>query len=636
VPELTFFIGKGGVGKTSVSAAYAVRRASQRPRASVLLLSTDPAHSLADVLQARLGDRASAVPVPRGSIHAWQLNAEKEFRKFLARYEDDLLATVEAGTIFTRDDIQPLLHTALPGMAELSALLAIERAVKSSRYDEIVVDTAPMGHTLRLFELPDQFARLLAFFEVAGSRDQILAEHFGGSARLQSPRFLEPWRSMVDRVRKLVGKRARLMLVTTPEELAVKQSLRSADALEGALRSIEAVILNRVVRGGSCAACRRRALAARRAARILTRRFPGRPLHVGEDSGSPVLGAENLARFGAHVFDGKALKLAAAPPANRTVEFRRAAWPVIAGELALVAGKGGVGKTTVASGLAVRARKVKDDAVTVCSVDPAPSLDDIFRQDIGDRPTPVLGDPKLRACEMDAARAFAQWVESIRARIDAALTSERSGVHLDLSFERRLFSALLDIVPPGVDEVFAVFRIVDLVAGRQRAVIDMAPTGHGLELLRLPDRMVHWSRLLLKSMAAHRTLALARDVAVEIAEFGQRARDLAGLLKDGGRSRLWVVMLAEALPDRETERLVKKLAELKLPVAGLFVNRVLFAEEIGSCARCLRARRWQMSTLRGLSRRARRGPMYVIRNFPSEIAGKSALRRLTSELWQLA
>jgi arsenite-transporting ATPase len=208
---------------------------------------------------------------------------------------------------------------------------------------------------------------------------------------------------------------------------------------------------------------------------------------------------------------------------------------------------------------------------------------------------------------------------------------------VDVSFERQLFSSLLDIVPPGVDEVFAVFRIMDLLADRsQQVVIDMAPTGHALELLRLPARMLHWSRLLLKTLAAHRTLALARDVAVQIAEFGQRARELAQMLKDAGQSRLWVVMLAEALPDRETERLMRALRELELPVAGLFVNRVLFPEDIRQCVRCRRARQWQLAMLRKISRTRRgAGEIYVIRNFSSEVAGKSGLRAFTSELWEV-
>ena len=78
---------------------------------------------------------------------------------------------------------------------------------------------------------------------------------------------------------------------------------------------------------------------------------------------------------------------------------------------------------------------------------------------------------------------------------------------------REVFSALLDIVPPGVDEIFAIFKILDLAAEDTTIVIDMAPTGHALELLRTPERLVVWTRLLLKSLSAHRTLPLAQELA---------------------------------------------------------------------------------------------------------------------------
>src|SRR6266404_9390050 len=82
VPRLTFFVGKGGVGKTTVSAAYAVHLAQRHPRQSVLVLSTDPAHSLADVLDHRLGDTPQRVPLAGARLFAWQVNAAREFEKF--------------------------------------------------------------------------------------------------------------------------------------------------------------------------------------------------------------------------------------------------------------------------------------------------------------------------------------------------------------------------------------------------------------------------------------------------------------------------------------------------------------------------------------------------------------------------
>ncbi|HEX6907087.1 MAG TPA: ArsA family ATPase, partial [Terriglobales bacterium] len=130
--ELSLFVGKGGVGKTTVSSAYAVHSAVRGGKRRVLLISSDPAHSLADLFAVRLGDRPKAVVLPgRRRLHLWQVNAEKEFRAFVGKYKEALLATVESGTIFSRQEIEPLLDTALPGLAEISALLAVEQALSS-------------------------------------------------------------------------------------------------------------------------------------------------------------------------------------------------------------------------------------------------------------------------------------------------------------------------------------------------------------------------------------------------------------------------------------------------------------------------------------------------------------------------
>jgi anion-transporting ArsA/GET3 family ATPase len=94
-------------------------------------------------------------------------------------------------------------------------------------------------------------------------------------------------------------------------------------------------------------------------------------------------------------------------------------------------------------------------------------------------------------------------------------------------------------------------------------------------------------------------------------------------------------MLAEYLPDRETERLMEHLRKLNLSSGALFVNRVLFSEDIGQCRRCNQARAWQFATLAKLRRRYRSAELYVVRNFPYEIAGKTALRSFTGELWRV-
>src|SRR5256886_10664540 len=88
-------------------------------------------------------------------------------------------------------------------MAEMAGLLALEEALSSGKYDQIVVDTAPIGHTLRLLQLPEYFQRVLSFLELASNRDRVLAEHFGGKAQPIGARLLTEWHSLPE-----AGKRA--------------------------------------------------------------------------------------------------------------------------------------------------------------------------------------------------------------------------------------------------------------------------------------------------------------------------------------------------------------------------------------------------------------------------------------------
>ena len=240
--------------------------------------------------------------------------------------------------------------------------------------------------------------------------------------------------------------------------------------------------------------------------------------------------------------------------------------------------------------------------------------------------------------EIDSVAEFRAWTARMTHKLNSELSMESGGLHVDLTFEKEVFAALIDVVPPGVDEVFAIFRILDLLEPQAGKVfIDMAPTGHALELLRMPERIHLWSRLLLKSLASHRTLALAQDVAVELAALGQQVRKLIGIMKDPRRSRIWAVMLPEPVPDHQTVRLLQAVEKLGVTVDSLFVNRVLIPEtEDPSCKRCRRAWSWQLATLQGIRKKYRRYQTFVGPELPAEVAGAAALKKFTSKLWQIA
>ena len=643
--RLTFVVGKGGVGKTTVACAYALQRAARKPRESILLMSTDPAHSLADMLQVALRSTPKRVANRNGRLVAWQIDADKEFKKFLSGNRDAILNIVESGTFFSREEIAPLLDTTLPGMAEVAGLLSIEELLENNEHDHIVVDTAPFGHTLRLFELPSHFQRFLNFLNVASSRDALLAERFGGHVDTPSHAFLDRWESMVRQVREaFTSRNAEIFLVTTPESFSLNEAVRSLASLDESVAEMKvgAIVLNRVVSQSTarCSYCSHRADMARRAQTFLKQKFPGIPQMIGPDPGNPILGADLLRRFGAVVFEHRSGKLEKSAPSSgkSQLKLKKQEWPVTDVPLSFTVGKGGVGKTTTTAALAFCSLgKEPGTRVVVCSTDPAPSLDDIFQKNIGDRPSPVLGDSRFSAMEVDSIAEFKRWGARITRKLNSELSMQSGGLHVDLTFEKQVFAALMDVVPPGVDEVFAIFRSLDLIESQAgRVFIDMAPTGHALELLRMPERIQLWSRLLLKSLAAHRTLALAQDVAVELASLGQQVRKLIGIMKQSRQSRVWAVMLPEPAPDHQTMRLLSAVREIGIAVDSLFVNRVMISREAGSCKRCARAQGWQAAILQKLKKNYPHYRTFLAPELPREIAGKAGLKKFTTELWQIA
>src|SRR5690242_6985655 len=226
-------------------------------------MSTDPAHSLADMLEVKDKAGPSRLAGVKGKVSVWQIDSDREFEKFLEGNREGILKIVENGTFFNRDEIAPLLDTTLPGMAEVAALLALRDLLESGEYDHIVVDTAPFGHTLRLFELPGHFQRFLDFLEVASSRDALLARRFGGRVATPAHTFLERWQSTVAQVRGAFSSRnAEILLVTTPETFSLNEAVRCVDALRESAPEmrVRAIVLNRAVtKADRCPRCRRRA-----------------------------------------------------------------------------------------------------------------------------------------------------------------------------------------------------------------------------------------------------------------------------------------------------------------------------------------------------------------------------------------
>src|ERR671916_598342 len=146
-PRTILYTGKGGVGKTSVAAATARRCAAQGLR--TVVLSTDPAHSLSDVLETELGGD----PTPCGDgLWGQEVQAQEEMERHWESVQDWL------GELPTDHGVEPVPAEGVagpPGMDELFSLLQIKRHHEEGEYDAVVVDCAPTGETLRLLSFPD-------------------------------------------------------------------------------------------------------------------------------------------------------------------------------------------------------------------------------------------------------------------------------------------------------------------------------------------------------------------------------------------------------------------------------------------------------------------------------------------------
>lgn len=247
--RLTFFGGKGGVGKTTLAVAYATLLAARGER--ILLVSTDPAHSTGDLLGAKL----SGEPTRAGdNLWAVEVDAAADAEKYVERIKKDARGSVSREVLSTVDKHLELAKSS-PGTEE-SALF--DRFVDlislcPSEYDRIVFDTAPTGHTLRLLTLP---ALLSAWVEgvvrqrekVAGM-ERMLRNIAGDDSGGEDP-VLERLRERRERfhhARHRLLEDTTFYLVLIPERLPIEETARSLKTLTGNGIEVGALLVNRVL-----------------------------------------------------------------------------------------------------------------------------------------------------------------------------------------------------------------------------------------------------------------------------------------------------------------------------------------------------------------------------------------------------
>jgi arsenite-transporting ATPase len=612
--SLLLFGGKGGVGKTTCATGTALRLAQRFPGRNYLLASTDPAHSLEDCL-------AGTARPP--NLQVRELDAQKSLRQFKDAHAGHLRLIAQRGTFLDDDDIGKFLDLSLPGLDELMAFIELSVLVEGRGYACIIVDTAPTGHTLRLLGLPDVLRKWLGALDAMLAKHRYLTRLYSGRPRRDDvDLFLEELAAAIEGLAALLidPHRCRFVPVMLAEPLVTDETARLVHALQCMRVPVQEIVVNCVYPPEpDCLLCQETRQWQAEEMRRIRKTFSdcrlwSVPLQVPEVQGVPQLTvfwdsarsvgwpespATDVDRDRRNRRNAKRKRapprrvpLAAClpvPPEHGWAPSPRvehpARLPSPETSLLFFAGKGGVGKTTLATATALRlAQEHQDRRILLLSVDPAHSLSDCLGRSIG--PRAVRLDEQLSAIEIDAEGEFAELKRQYAEEVEGLCEHVTgSGACCNLAFDREVVERLMDLSPPGLDEVMALTRVIQLLeAGEYDTfVCDTAPTGHLIRLLELPALVQQWLGVFFGLLLKYKRVLRFPRISELLVAMSKRLKVLRALLVDPRKGSFQVVTIPTEMAFAETCDLLAACQQAGIHVPRLFVNLVRPA---GNCSLC--------------------------------------------------
>lgn len=582
-PGLILFSGKGGTGKTTCAAATALYLSGISPARKNLLVSTDPAHSIRDSL--------CDLQVPE-NLEVLEFDAARAFERFRDQHGGTLLEIADRGTLLDKEDITRFLNLSMPGLDELFGFLEISRWVQAGRFDRIIVDTAPTGHTLRLLAMPRFFEEWVRALDSLLDKHRYMKEVFSGA---YEPDDLDDFTLGLENSARTLERmlqspsRSRFIPVMTAEELAISETARFLGALDELGIAAQEIVVNRIFAPGVCPAC----FSAREKQLDLLKKLP--PEFSGRTEWLVPLFPEEIRGNRLRDFWTEAAPF----DPGRQVEHRKTGtvlqgWrPLVENpaplpspglKLILFGGKGGVGKTTMACATAIRlAGSRAGKNVLLFSADPAHSVSDCLEREIGPEPSNIL--PGLFAMEMNPEAEFAALKQNYKSEVEEFFDSFLHSI--DLAFDREVMENIMDLSPPGLDEIMALTDIMDyLEEGRfGTLVVDAAPTGHLLRFLELPELTDQWIKAFFELFLKYKEVFRLPRMSGWLVSFSKRLKKLRAVLRNGLQSCVFAVAVPTEMAREETADLLAACRRLDIAVPTLFVNMVTHPD---GCALCLR------------------------------------------------
>ena len=553
-----FFSGKGGVGKTSMACASAVRHADEGHK--TLIVTTDPASNLADVFEQVIGHKITPI---HGLSNLWAMEIDPD--KATDEYKERALAPIRA--VFPPQMVQVIEEQMSgPCTAEVAAFdrftdfLDVPASPGVQAFDVVIFDTAPTGHTLRLLELPAAWVHTIEQSSTANGQTCIGPSAAIQTSKLKYERALSAMRDSTQTT---------FIFVLQPEATPIKETRRATGELAKLDIHTHQLIVNGILppeEASNPFFAQRVAMQEHyldQIARELP--LPARRMFLLDGE---IKGVARLRQVAEVLLDGKprprtqtpARPQVQVPIASPRSDVLTRVEPNGHRRVVFFAGKGGVGKTSASCVTAVWLARQGYETLLL-TTDPAAHLGDVLGVPVGDEARPIAGVPNLWAAKIDPKGA----AEAYKARIlDDARQRGRPPEAIKAMAE--------ELDSPCTEEMAAFDKFIDFASQEQwdSIVIDTAPTGHTLRLLELP---IDWSRQLDVKIFASVDTAAADDVAKK--RFGQ----VIEMMRDPDRSTFAFVMYPESTPIVEAYRAVQELRTVGIEPGLAVANLVLPPEE---------------------------------------------------------
>ncbi|MBK8047081.1 MAG: TRC40/GET3/ArsA family transport-energizing ATPase [Anaerolineales bacterium] len=599
-PGLRFILfgGKGGTGKTTSAAATALHFARLRPERKVLLVSTDPAHSLSDSLNCAVGGMVSGIPGV-DNLFALALDAKALLEDFKTRYGPVIAQIADRGTYLDKEDIAGFLDLSMPGIDEVTAILKIMEVMREGLYDLVIVDTAPAGHTIRLLSLPEQMEQWIRVMDMMQEKHRYMVRSFVRRRYVpdQADKFITALSDDVQHLRDLFRNResTEFVPVVNAEPMSIYETELLFKALDEGSIPVTSVILNRLVAdsvgddGRVCPFCQARQRNQAPYQREIERKFSQYHLVRMPLFPTEIRGLQTLAVYAEILFSETQADYVTLPalPTPHAVELAPREIGTQVGlahlfaqdrQFILFGGKGGVGKTTLAAATAVElARRNPTGKTLIFSTDPTGSLGDSLACVIGNVPVPVTGADGLYAMQINAAERLDELKQIYIGEINELFDSVMGDIGNWIAFDREISMEFVSMIPPGMDEIVALIAMIDLIddGSYDHFVLDTAPTGHTLRLLEMPHLAIEWFRSLFHLLLKYQGASKMAKTTQLLLDTSRGVKKLQNHLTDPVHSEFVAITIPEAMGVLETERLLTALDVMHVPCHHLVANMVV-------------------------------------------------------------